>query len=188
MMKILWMFALCSVTGCAQYTAIDNSPQQIKGITVTPSNEWNKVPSAHSFGGAPTWTQDGVSLNTISFLSNIKDGEAIVRVTKNDEYPVFRADMLPTELVELIETTIVKVSQGRILSSGQLQPRTIDSNMGFEYTFEYVAQDDLPRKVYVVAVIKNEQMHAILYQAARLHYYDSGFDSVRRLISTASIE
>lgn len=187
MKNLLLVIVIISISGCNTHTMVKNEAQTIKAITVTPTLKWNKVPSMFSVGKVPTWTADGLSLNTISFFSDIKDGKPLIKSSKKEQYPVFKADMLPTELVEMIESTVSKAYQAKILSSGALRPILIGSDDGFEYTFEFVATDELPRKGYIAGVVKDEKLHLIFYQAARLHYYDSLVEDVQNIVSSAII-
>lgn len=187
-MKRLVLALFVFLSGCAQYALVEQGPQKVKAITVTPSQEWNRVPSMASPGGIPTWTADGISLNSIAFFSEIKGGDPLIRSSKDEEYPIFRADMLPTELVDLIEATVAKLYKATISKSGQLRPLTIGGTPGFEHNFEFVTPDELTRKAYVAGALKEKQLHLIFYQAARMHYYDRHFDSVSAMVETATLE
>lgn len=188
MKNLMLIIVVALLAACSVHSIVKDQPQTIKSITVTPTLIWNKVPSNLSVGGVPTWTADGISLNSLSFFSDIKDGKTLIRATKKEQYPIFKADMLATELVELIESTLAKAYAAKVLSSGNLKPLTIGNDDGFEYTFDFVAGDELPRRGYIVGAVKNEKLHIIFYQAARLHYYDSRVEDVRNIVKTAVIE
>jgi hypothetical protein len=188
MKRYLLILILFIVSACSTHSIVKDTPQTIKGITVTPTLIWNKVPSTLAVGGVPTWTADGISLNSISFFSDIKDGKSLVKATKKQQFPTFRADMLPTELIELIESTLAKAYQAKILNQGELAPLMLGTDDAFEYTFDFVTGDELPRRGYVVGAVKNEKLHVIFYQAARLHYYDSRVADVKSIVNTAVIE
>jgi len=181
-------FLLILFTGCTQSTLVETGQQTIKSIVVTPTNEWNQVPKMFSIAGLPTWTIDGVSLNSLSFISDIKDGETLIKNSNNKEYPIYTSDMLPTELAELFESSIAIAFQGKVTEPGKLRPIKIGGHHGFEYNFEFVADDELLRKGYVAAAIKDEKLHLIFYQAAKLHYFDNNLESVKLLVSTATIK
>jgi hypothetical protein len=188
MRRLLLVLLLAALGGCASYAVVESGPQKVKAITVTPSQEWNKVPPMLAPGHLPTWTSDGVSLNTIAFISEIEDGKTLIDAPAKEEFPVFRSDMLPTEIVELIESTIAKLYQGTIAESGQLRPLTLGGVTGFEYRFGFVGQDKLPRQTYVAGAVKDGKLHVILYQAARMHYFDRHIESVAQMVTTAEIQ
>jgi len=188
MKKIVLLIIVTILGACSTHSIVTDKPQTIKSITVTPTLIWNKVPSNLSIGGVPTWTADGISLNSLSFFSDIKDGKTLIKATKKEQFPIFKADMLPTELVELIESTLAKAYEAKVLSSGNLKPLKLGNDDGFEYTFDFVAGDELPRRGYIAGAVKNEKLHIIFYQAARLHYYDTRVGDVRDIIKTAAIK
>lgn len=187
MKRVIIVTTLTALSGCATYSTVQSGPQIVKAITVTPTLAWNKVPSAVAFAGAPTWTADGLTLNALTFLSDIADGQPLVDSADRKEYPAFRKDMLPTEVIEIIESTMAKATKARVTLQGQLRPMTFGGSPGFQYEFEFVAADELPRKAFVAGAVKNDKLHAILYQAPRMYYYQSRESEVKTMVSSATI-
>jgi len=187
MRNLLIGFAIL-VAGCTSYALVESGPQKVKAITIEPPQAWNKVPSMFSPGGVPTWTADGISLNSIAFFSQIKDGEPLISGQKKEGYAVFRADMLPTELVEIVESTVAKLYGATISSKGDLRPLTFGGSPGFEYDFEFLGKDELPRRAYVAGTVKNSQLHMVFYQAARMHYYNRHLAGIAQMVKGASID
>lgn len=185
---ILLLLTVFMLSACAQYAVIKPEQQSIKSIVVTPTEEWNDVPRNFSVAGLPTWTIDGISLNSLSFVSDIKDGQPLIENGNEKEYPKFKSDMLPTELAELFESTIAIAFEAKITEPGAMRPIKIGGHQGFEYDFEFVASDELLRKGYVAAAVKDETLHMIFYQAPRLHYFDTNYQSVKHLVNNAAIK
>lgn len=74
-----------------------------------------------SVAGLPTWTIDGISLNSLSFIYDIEGGQPLIN--DNDKnYPIFNLDMLPTELTDLFESTVAIAFDGNIVEKGVLRP------------------------------------------------------------------
>lgn len=187
-MKKLFLFpAILVLASCAQYAVVESGPQTIGSMTVTPSQEWNKVPGIASVGKLPSWTADGVSLNTVAFISDVESGEPLVQATQDEEYPIFQSNMLPTEMVDLFESTLTKLYNAKLSGSGELKPLMIDGNPGFEYTFEFVTPDEITRKGYLAGTVKNEKLHMIFYQAARMYYFDQRYQNVKHMVSSMTI-
>jgi len=176
------------LSSCAHYTVVKTGKQTIGSMTVMPSHEWNRVPAGASLGGLPTWTADGVSLDTVTFFADVKDGNTLIKPEKkDDQYPVFQANMLPTELVDVFESTLAKAYQAKISRSGKLTPLMVDNRPGFQYTFEFVTPDELTRKGYIAGVIKDDHLQMIFYQATKLYYFDHQFQNVRNMVKSMTI-
>jgi len=189
MYKLLLITALTIlISGCDQYTIVKSEQQTVKSFIVNPTGEWNKVPKIFSLSGLPTWTVDGISLNSLSFISEVEVGDTLLPNTDEKKYQTFEADMLPTELVELIESSFALAYGAKVVYKGKLKPIKIGLTQGFQYDFEFVASDDLSRKGFIAAAVKNDQLHLIFYQAAKLHYYDTYFEDVVHIVNTASIK
>ncbi len=160
----------------------------MESITVVPGTVWNKVPKNLSpFPGASTWTVDGVNLNGLSFFSDVEDGNSIFKAPKTVRLPVYRSNMLPTEVAELAETTFSKFLNLRVIASGETNPVSMAGLGGFEYTFEMVGGNGPISKFYVVAVTEADKLQMVLYHAVKLHYFDQYIGEVKKLVATASI-
>ncbi|TAJ96025.1 MAG: hypothetical protein EPO31_01005 [Gammaproteobacteria bacterium] len=187
-MRFMLCIILLMLGGCDQYSTIKEAPTNIKNITVTPGQQWNKVPAIASFGGVETWTIDGTSLDSVAFFAGIQDGKPIVKSTKKEEYPVFKADMLPNDLVELVESSLAKYYEARVTKSGTLQPVAMGTEQGFQYEFEFITPDDLTRRGFIAGIVKNGLLNLIFFQGARLYYYEHHLDNIRGMLATIRIE
>jgi hypothetical protein len=175
------------VTGCNQYQLVEGGQQKVGAFSVTATPIWNKVPSSHAPAGLPTWTVDGLPLNSLMFISDIEDGKPLVRTDGEDKYPSFHATMLPNELTELVQATCAKLFQATITETGELTPLTIADQPGFEVTFEFVGQDDVIRRALVGGTLKDQKLNVMVYQAARMHYFAKDFESARQMIVGANL-
>ncbi|MGH6783979.1 MAG: hypothetical protein ACREBP_05075, partial [Sphingomicrobium sp.] len=77
-------------------------------VAVTAPREWNKQ-STTLFDDISTvedWTQNGPYLDTISFVTGMKDGKAVVRQRSRDDrqVPKFRSNMTAPEIAAMIES------------------------------------------------------------------------------------
>ncbi len=186
--KIATVITIVLITACNQHTVVESGQQTIDSFLVQTSNQWNLIPRQFSTAGLPTWTVDGGSLNSLTFISEIKDGETLFPNTDKKKFDTFNKDMLPTELVELVESTLLLSYNAKVTNKGQLKPIKIGGSQGFDFEFEFVGDDEITRKAYVAAAIKNEQLHLILFQATKIHYYDELIDSVKYIVNTATIK
>ncbi len=187
-MKFLVVAALLALAGCSQYQAVERGARKVGGMTVTARAPiWNEVPAAFAPGGLPTWTVDGITLNALFFISDIRDGQALVDAGKDAKFPIFHADMLPNEIAELMQSTCAKLFGATITRTGELKPLDIAGQTGFELDFEFVTNDEVIRRAFVGGTVKGGRLQAVVYQAARMHYYAKDFAAARELIVTASL-
>jgi hypothetical protein len=176
------------LTACQQYQAVEGGSRNVGSFAVTtPAAVWNEVPGAHASGGLPTWTVDGVTLNSLSFVSGVEDGNPLVEADSEARYPVFHADMLPNDIVELVQSTCAKLFDATITAGGELKPLTIAGQPGFEVTFEFVTGDEVIRRAFAGGTVKDGQLQLVLYQAARMHYFQKDLQHARDLIVTARL-
>ena len=178
MKKLLIIISALLLSGCNQYALVKPEPVKVKGITVSPANPWNSAPSIDSIGGRPTWTTDGVILNSVTFFPAIKDGKPLFKSSQKEQFPIFTTDMLPNELVEIVESSIAKKLGATISSRGGLKPMMIDGNQGFQFNFDFITGDDVPRRAFIAGAVKGEALYLMFYQATSLYYYDKYLQDV----------
>lgn len=184
MNRLILLTGLLILGACTQYSLVKPTTIEVKGITVSPTIPWNSASSAAGVGGKPTWTADGTKLNSVVFFPAVKDGKSLFKSTKKEEYPAFSADMLPNEIAELVESSISKIFKATISKKGTLKPLVIDGNPGFQYNFEFVTQDDIPRRAFVAGATKNSELYLMFYQATRMYYYEKYIDEIKNMAST----
>lgn len=176
------------LTSCAQYAVVKTGQQTVKSFIVNPTSQWNLMPRQFSIAGLPTWTVDGHILNTLTFVSEVSHGDTLFPDTDEKKFDTYDKKMLPNEIIELVQSTLVLHSDAKILDKGVLKPIKIGSDQGFEFEFDFVGQDEIPRKAYIAAAKKNEQLHLIIFQATKIHYFDHLIDDVKNIINTAVIK
>ena len=177
MKRLLILVGVLLLSACNQYTLVQPGLVEVRQITVSPTNPWNAAPSVDSIGGYPTWTTDGVILNSLTFFPAIKNGKPLFRSSRDDPYPVFTTDLLPNEIVEIVEASIAKNLGATISGSSGLKPLMIDGNPGFQSSFDFIT-GDVPRRAFVAGAVKGESLYLMLYQATDLYYYDKYLEDV----------
>lgn len=187
-MRGAWALGVLLLAGCVTYQQVERGTSKVGGLTVTTqSANWNKVPSGHAPGRLPSWTVDGVALNSLSFVTGVKDGKPLVEADEKAKYPLFHADMLPNDIAELVQSTVAKLFAANITSEGELKPLQIGGQPGFALEFEFVAADEVQRRAFVGGTVKNGELQLVIYQAARMHYFAKDLPQARDLIVTAKL-
>ena len=177
MNRLLILAGVLLLSACNQYTLVQPGLVEVQQISVSPTKPWNAAPPADRIGDYPTWTTDGVMLNSVTFFPAIKNGKPLFKSSRDDPYPVFTTDLLPNEIVEIIESSIAKELGATISGRSGLKPLMIDGNPGFQSSFDFIA-GDVPRRGFVAGAVKEEALYLMLYQATDLYYYDKYLEDV----------
>ncbi|WP_066269024.1 hypothetical protein [Blastomonas sp. CCH3-A3] len=121
-------------------------------LTVTPGRDWNRL-DGNVGKHTETWTLDGGQLNDLTFFAGIEPGKPLVRERskKREPLPKFGAGTLLVELPELFEATYRTAKQIADFRVTDVQPTRFLGQDGVMFTYEYVDQDQLTRKVSVRA-------------------------------------
>jgi hypothetical protein len=193
----IWLALLFAVmgTGCVStsFTAVVPGTVAVGDLNVTPSTTWNAAPAMvvpNTRKSAQTWTQDGLLLNRISIIPAVPDGESVfVSRDKDVALPVFKADMLPNEIEELVESSLVKFfGEGNaVVNTSGLRPQRFGDNNGFIFDFEASLTDSPDYRGMVGAFIANDHLYLVMYSAAEPHYYGESLDEAKRIIESATL-
>jgi len=187
MKKIISLGLLMLLTGCNQYTLVKSEQIDMDGIMLTPTDGWNSVTKGISPKGIKMWTADGMMLNSIMFFSEIADGKPLVKADTEEQYPVYAANMLPNEVMELVESTVAKLYNGTISGTGKLKPIKIGTDPGFQFTIDFIGEDNVPRRLFAAGTTKNEMLYLVTYQATQLYYYDKHLAEVTSMVGNMVI-
>ena len=188
----LSFFALggCVATG---YTLVPTGPQTMDDMTVNASAGWNLAPkyvSASNREHAQTWTQDGLLLNRMSFIPAVPDGSALWNTKADDAaLPVFRKGMLPNEIEELVESSIVKsFGEGQAaVSTSNLRPHRFGEQRGFMFDLTAEVSESPMYKGVVGAFIAADELYIMWYIGADPYYFDKHLSDAEGIIRSARL-
>lgn len=175
------------LTACNSFTKVNNEKTTVDGITLYPKGLWNAAPAIFTFKNIPTWTVDGPILNSIMFIAKIEDGQTLVKVQKDENYPSFDASMLPNEIMSLTQSTIAKMYGTTIDDDGELAPVELIDGIAFQFSFTFADQDGLTRKVLATAAVRDNKLYLMIYQAAKDYYFDKDAGNVEKMMKSMSI-
>lgn len=185
----LFMLSGC-VTG---YTIVEPGPHAIDNMSVNAGSGWNLAPAyagSRDRKNSQRWTRDGLLLDRLVFIPGISDGEPLaVARSKDAALPVFRKDMLPNELEELVESTIVKYfGEGQAaVSTSNLRPHSFGEQRGVMFDIEAVVTESPTYKGVVGAFIASEQLYVMWYIGADPYYYDKHLADAEAVIRSATL-
>jgi hypothetical protein len=158
-------------------------------IAVRPPREWNKQ-STFLFDDISTvedWTQNGPYLDTISFVTGMKDGKAVVRQRRRDDrqVPTFRSNMTAPEIAAMIES-LFRVRGGTVdFKTTGLAPRAFLGANGFQLDYEHLDTDEVRRRGRAVGAVIDGRLYLILLDAAKSHYFAASLPDFEALVGSA---
>ena len=192
--------AACSSIGGGDYGF--NSPYYLvkanretkvgnRSVAVTVPQPWNRV-RPRLFDDVPEvedWTLNGPLLDTVTFVTGLKNSKAIVRQRQTDErkVPIFRSDMTAPEIAAMLETLFRNRLGAADFKTLGLQPRTFLGVPGFQFDYEHLDSDELWRKGRTVGAVYGDRLYLVVFDAARSHYYDAELADVEAIINSARI-
>ena len=157
-------------------------------MTVTPSRDWNQL-SAKPGKKAETWTLDGDQLNDVTWFAGIAPGEPLLREVskKRKPLPKLTGQTLLVEIPELLEATYRSTKDiATFKVTGSAADRFLGQD-GIRFTYEYVDNDNLPRKGEARAILANHLLYMVTFDAPRLHFYDRSLQDFHALSDSAHL-
>jgi len=188
-------FALAVLGGCSvsSFTLVTPGIVTIADLNVQAGSGWNDAP-IHQRRFARTdsaaWTKDGLLLDRLVFIPAVPDGEPLLLSRERTAaMPVFRADMLPNELEELVESSIVKFfGEGQaVVSTENLRPHRFGENRGVLFDLSATVTESPAYKGLVGAFVANDKLYVMYYLGATPHYYGKHVAEAEAIIKSATI-
>lgn len=160
-----------------------------KLIVVTPKAGWNRS-TARPSNRAERWTRDGLALNEVTFFAGVMDGETLYfpPLGKPKQLPMFRSAMLPTDIVELFESSNRIILESSVFKVDTIAPARLGKFDGVRFSYSYAAQDEgLTRKGEGVAAIVDGRLYLVNFIAPAIHYFDRDIGEVRQMVASLQL-
>ena len=178
------MAALWNLVPASQPVAVAKS-----GLTVTPTSAWNRWKLRPSKKGE-IWTQDGVSLNALTFSAGIMAGEPLYKERNKKDLPLPKFDprMTAPEIVQMFEATNRILLKTSLFEVDNVEPARLAGHDGVRFSYHYVVQDEeVRRKGEARAAIIGGKLYLIDYAAPAIHYFDTGIAEARAIMDGARL-
>lgn len=158
-------------------------------LTVTPPRNWNRLDGKPG-KNAETWTLDGEQLNDITFFGGIESGRPLVkeRNRKREPLPMIRSGTLLIEVPELLGSTYRAYKQIGAFTVTSTTPKEFLGKDGVLFTYDYLDQDNLPRRGEGRATFIDKKLFMMTFDAPRMHYFDRSLPDFRTLANTAVLK
>jgi hypothetical protein len=182
------VFAL-GLAGCAQMSQVASGEVVVGGrMVVNLDKPWNQFEQVMG-DGIPTWTQDGVTVDTLKFYVGLKDG-ALIAATPSEpkgQAPLaFKSAMQTAEIVALFERMYSR--GGSSFTLEKVVPQSFVDTPGFRFEFSGIRKsDDVRLRGVGWGAVRNGELFAITYTAPRLSFYPSGLPSATAIANSARV-
>lgn len=198
----LTLLLAASLTGCAGiggggfgsgYSLV--RPREVavgdRTMLVTPRQDWSRQSTIvfDDVRQVEDWTQNGPVLDSLSFVSGLKDGKTIVRQSRkaDQQVPRFRSSMSPPEIAAMLET-FYRTRAGTLeFKTLGLAPRPFLGTRGFQFDFEHLEGDEVWRRGSAVGAVVDGRLYLILLDAARSHYFDAELPEFENVVRSARL-
>lgn len=176
-----------AMTGCAVVTKIGPGEALIaEKISVPVDAGWNQF--AGRFGGSNAqalWTNEGLTIDQLSFFVALKDGDAIAPPIGKDQRPLsFKSAMQPHEVVALFEAFYTR--DGSSFKLDKLEPTDFLGQRGWRANYTVVRKvDDVKLAGSAWAMVRAGELYAMTYTAPSLGFYPRQLPRVEKVASAA---
>jgi len=194
-MRSRWLIAACLagllLAGCAAtapYRLIAPGPVIAGSLSVTADPGWNALGTIRLKKDAELWTRDGELLNRLIILPGIETGGTLFeKPDEKEAIPPFRADMLPHEIAELVESWLTKgFGEGEsLVQSTGLRPATYGDRKGFAFDLTLALNDGPDYQGIGGGFVVDGRLNLVIFLAAVPYYFDRDREGAAALIASA---
>jgi hypothetical protein len=191
--RIYFYFSLIIFTGCVSYAAVGPGELTYNGLSLQTGDSWNQAPREFTPAArteSKVLTQNGTLLDRIMIIPAVPGGEHLFRqISKSQALPVFESNMLPNEIEELTESSIVKLfgEGGVVVETANLRPHRYGDNRGVLFDMEVTVSDGPDYKGFVGALVVSEKLYLIFFLGAEPYYYEKYQDEALKIIKNARV-
>ena len=182
------------LTGCVStYAMVAPGQVNVQGLQLDVPRAWNQAPPMvvpYARKTAQVWTRDGLLLDRLIVVPGVASGESLfVSPQKDAAFPIYRASMLPNELEELSESSIVKVfGEGNAsVSTSGLRPHRFGDDRGVLFDVEIAVTDGPEYRGLVGSFSAGDRLYWIMYVAAVPYYFDKTLAEAEGIITAARL-
>ena len=177
------------LAGCAQMSQVASGEVVVGGrMVVNLDKPWNQFEQVMG-DGIPTWTQDGITVDTLKFYVGLKNGALIAETPsepKGQAPLAFKSSMQTAEIVGLFERLYSR--GGSSFTLERVVPQHFVDTPGFRFEFSSIRKsDDVRLRGVGWGAVRNGELFAITYTAPRLAFYPAGLPSATSIASSARV-
>lgn len=194
-MKTRWLAlaAAALLAACVSITLQKPGTVRVGALQVTAQDSWNVLPAAmtpFARKGAQVWTRDGVLLDRLMIIPSVPEGEPLFsEPDKAIALPRFKADMLPDEIAQFTESSLVKLlgEGGTVVKTANLRPARFGEQRGVMFDLRATLTEGPAYRGTAGAFIASGQLNMVLFIGADPHYYDRSRPAAEAVITSARL-
>ena len=183
------------LSGCVsnQFMQVASGPVVLKDLTVgNNDNQWNRAPqilTGYLYKGSELWTRDGIPLDRLIIIPGVENGGTLFRSASKDlVYPAYQSGMLPNEITELTQSTLVKFYGGdTLVETAGLRPHALAAHRAVMFDLDISSAENPRIKGRALAFVEAEQLYLMLFMATEIHYFDEHWDQAMRIMESAKV-
>lgn len=179
---------LLALSGCATYSHVTTGNTTVRDrLAVVVDRPWNQFDGA-TREKVPTWTQEGLTIDTLRFFVGVQDGQLLVADTGNkaDRPLVFRSTMQHEDIAGLFGTYYSRGGSSFDLEG--MTPTSFLGMNGVRFEFSSVRKsDDVRLKGVVWAAVRDKELFAISFTAPRLTFFPRELPQAEALVASARL-
>lgn len=187
------ILSLSTVACMPAYVAVAPGNINYDGLIIKTDQAWNLAPTISTPSarkGSKVWTQDGILLDRIMIIPAVPDGESLFITTSKDQaLPAFKADMLPNEIEELTESSLVKLfKEGEVVvQTSNLRPHRFGEHNGLLFDMNVAVSDGPNYRGITGALVVDKKLYLIFFLGAEPYYYRKHIDEALVIIKGARV-
>ena len=179
-----------TLAGCAAVTKVDSGEALIRNrLVVQVVEPWNQFERGLA-DNTPTWTHEGITVDTLQFYVGVKDGELLAPTPtgrKGIEPLTFRAAMQPADVMVLLQSLLTR--DGSSFSLDRLEATEFVGTRGFRIEYSMVRKlDEVHLRGVAFGAVRNGELFLINYSAPRLAFYPKHAAGVEALARSAKVK
>ncbi len=187
--RLAVLAAAAVLAGCAQISQVASGDVTLRDrLVVTVDKPWNQFDRGTG-DNVPTWTQDGVTVDTLRFYVGLKDGELLAPTPPKPEGQkplAFKANMQTAEIVALFEAMYSR--GGSTFKLDKVGPHSFVGAQGFRFDFSSIRKADDVRLTGVGwGAVRNGELFVVTYTAPRLAFFPQHIKSAENIARSARV-
>jgi hypothetical protein len=182
-MKKIWLGVLLLLAGCSAYTLVEPDQVVVCDLySVRPAIPWSEIKQ----GDVRLWTVDGAELESIRFISGVREGVPVIDITEKKRETPFRPDMSETELVNAVVDAF-SLSGAQQVEARNLRPAPFGSVEGFRFEIGFMNEDGLRKEGAVVGAVVDQALYLIIFTGTKIHYFPKYAPEFEHIVGSIQI-
>lgn len=159
------------------------------GLSVTPVSAWNTLPGIPEQAWDEIWTRNGPLLETVTFVSGLPEGKALVKQRRKADAQVtmFRADMTPDDLVSMVEGAY-RVGGITVFAVDSVEPAAFLGGTGLRMRYHYAPGDGIGKLGSCVLRVIDKKLYLMRLDGVSSHYFAAAQTEFDQMVAGAQVE